>query len=230
MKRRDLIFGVLGVAALGTAEALRPRRKLRLLPTGSTIGQSLPQEFGDWVSERSSDYIGPELSGAVTRALYSELVPRTYFNDTTGEGVAMLAAYGDTQSDLLQLHRPEFCYPAVGYNLRLSRPDRLTLASGVILPCRKVVAYKQDRTENIIYWTRMGEALPQSASEQRTTRISQSIEGVVPDGILMRLSAISDDSDAAFATLQQFIPALLKSVPMAKRKALIGTKLSQGLG
>lgn len=229
MKRRDVIFGAMGVAALGASEALRPRRKLRLLQ-GGTIEQALPSRVGQWSSERSADFIGPELSGAVTKALYSELVPRTYFNDETGDGVALLAAYGDTQSDLLQLHRPEFCYPAVGFNLRLSRPDKLPLGNGAILPCRKVVAYTQERTENIIYWTRMGEALPQSAGEQRTTRIAQSIEGVVPDGILMRFSALSDDSDLAFETLQAFIPAMLKAVPLAKRKAFIGTELSKALG
>lgn len=229
MRRRDVIFGVMGVAALGAAEALKPRRKLRLLQ-GGTIEQALPSRVGEWSSERSEDFIGPELSGSLTRALYSELVPRSYFNDRTGGGIALLAAYGDTQSDLLQLHRPEFCYPAVGFNLRLSRPEKLALGNGVVLPCRKVVAYTQERTENIMYWTRMGEALPQSAGEQRTTRIAQSIEGIVPDGILMRLSAVGDDSDVAFATLQQFIPAMLKAVPLAKRRAFIGTELARALG
>lgn len=228
MRRRDLVFGALGVAALGTAEALRPRKKLQLLQ-GGTIDKALPVRFGAWSSETSSDYIGPELSGSLTRALYSEIVPRTFFNDDTGAAVAVLAAYGDTQSDLLQLHRPEFCYPAVGFNLRLSRPEKVPLGRGLVLPSRKVVAYTQERTENIIYWTRMGEDLPQSAGEQRTTRIAQSIQGYVPDGILMRLS-VGGDSDASFATLAEFIPAMLKATPMYGRKALVGTKLAKALG
>lgn len=227
MKRRDLVFGALGVGALATAEALRPRKKLRLLQHG-TIGQALPVRFGPWSSEKSADYIGPELSGSLTRALYSEIVPRTFFNEETGAGVAVLAAYGDTQSDLLQLHRPEFCYPAVGFNLRVSRPETVSLGPGLVLPSRKVVAFTQERTENIIYWTRMGEALPQSAGEQRTTRIRQSIQGYVPDGILMRLS-IAGDSEPSFATLAQFIPAMLRATPMNGRRALIGTKLATAL-
>ncbi|TAL29123.1 exosortase-associated protein EpsI, V-type [Phenylobacterium sp.] len=230
MNRRYLIFGALGVGALGAAEALRPRHKLRLLQSGVTIDKSLPESFGTWSSERSADYIGPELDGSLTRALYSEIVPRTYFDDETGDGVMLLAAYGDTQSDLLQLHRPESCYPAVGFNVRLSEPATVALGGGVMLPARKVIAYTKERTENIIYWTRLGEALPQSAGEQRQTRIDQSIEGIVPDGILVRLSALGDDSNESFKMLEKFVPQFLRSIPMARRKAFIGTKLSNALG
>jgi EpsI family protein len=228
MRRRDLVFGGIGVAALGAAEALRPRRKIRLLQNG-TIEDSLPVKFGSWSSEHSNDYIGPENAGTLTRALYSQIVPRTYFNDQSGEGVMMLAAYGDTQSDLLQLHRPESCYPAVGYNLRLSQPTAVQLSRGVSLPGRKVVAYTEDRVENIIYWTRLGEALPQSAGEQRRTRITQSIEGVIPDGILMRLSVVGD-TDQGFRLLEQFIPELLRTIPFNRRKAFVGTRLAQAIG
>ena len=95
MRRRNLVFGAMGLAALGVSEALRPRRKVKLLQSG-TIEAALPVAFGSWSSEKSSDYIGPELSGSLTRALYSEIVPRTYFNDETNEAVMILAAYGDT--------------------------------------------------------------------------------------------------------------------------------------
>lgn len=228
MNRRHIIFGGLGLAALGVSEALRPRNKLRLLQ-GGTIDQALPERVGAWSSERTSDYIGPELSGSLTRALYSEIAPRTYFHDETGEGIMLLAAYGDTQSDLLQLHRPEFCYPAVGFNLRMSEPTTVALGGGASLPGRKVVAYTQERVENIIYWARLGEALPQSAGEQRNTRIVQSIEGIVPDGILVRFSALGDSAES-FQMLEAFIPEFLRAIPIARRKAFIGTKLSQSLG
>jgi EpsI family protein len=228
VKRRDLVFGALGLAALGTAEALRPRRRLKLLQDG-TIKEALPVTFGPWSSEESSSFIGPELSGSVTQALYSELVPRTYFHEPTGEAVMMLAAYGDTQSDLLQLHRPEFCYPAVGFNLEMSRPEQVRVGEGLVLPSRKVVAVTQERTENIIYWTRMGEDLPQSAGQQRAARINQSMQGIIPDGILMRLS-VAGESEPAFELLEQFIPALLRAIPLPKRKAFIGTKLSTAIG
>jgi EpsI family protein len=229
MNRRHVVFGALGVAALGTSEVLRPRHKLRLLDSGGTIDKSLPDKFGVWSSERSSDYIGPELEGSLTRALYSEIAPRTYFDDETGDGVMLLAAYGDTQSDLLQLHRPESCYPAVGFNLRMSEAATVQLGGGLTLPGRKVIAYTNERNENIVYWTRMGEALPQSAGEQRRTRISQSIDGIVPDGILVRLSALGD-SDYAFGVLERFIPQFLRAIPMTRRKAFIGTKLAKALG
>jgi EpsI family protein len=228
MKRRDFIFAAAAVASLGTAEALKPRRRLVLL-RGTTIEASLPKQFEDWGSEATSGLVSPELSGSLTRALYSEIVPRLYFHDLEAKGVMLLAAYGDTQSDLLQLHRPEFCYPAVGFTLNLSQPATVPLGGKEVLPVRRVVAAREGRTENIVYWTRMGEDLPRSAGEQRLTRIRQSINGYVPDGILMRFSALGE-SEAAFATLDDFIPRFLKAIAPAPRQAYVGTRLAAALG
>lgn len=222
-----MIFAGAAVASLGVAEALRPRRRLVLLKD-TTIEKSLPDRFGPWASQVTSGLISPELSGSLTQALYSEIVPRLYFHDNEPSGVMMLAAYGDTQSDLLQLHRPEFCYPAVGFDLELSQAAMVPLARGTQLPVRRVVASREGRVENIVYWTRMGEALPRSAGEQRITRIQQSIEGYVPDGILMRFSALGDSAES-FAILDRFIPTFLAAIAPSPRRAFVGTRLAQSL-
>ena len=224
MNRRGLILGGAGLAALGVAEALRPRNRLLLLK-GGTIEDSMPAEFGPWSATETGDLVSPALSGRLTQALYSELVARIYFDRDNGDGVMILAAYGDTQSDLLQLHRPEYCYPAVGFNLAMSKPDAIPLGQGM-LPVRRVVAEMEDRRENIVYWTRMGEALPQSAEQQRATRLKNSIDGIIPDGILMRTSMLGD-TDRAFSVLDRFIPALLQAMPVKYRQAFVGTKLSR---
>lgn len=227
MKRRDVIFGGLGLAALGTAEALMPRKRLMLLKTG-TIAGALPVKFGDWSSEESNGLVNPATAGKLTRALYSQLVQRIYSNVEIGADVMLLAAYGDTQSDLLQVHRPESCYPAVGFTLTMSRPAILDLGNGAKLPIRRVVATMQDRVENIIYWTRIGEALPQSGPEQRSQRISNSINGFIPDGILMRNSLIGE-TEASFAILDRFIPEMLRAIPSKQRMAFVGTKLASAV-
>lgn len=224
-KRRDLILAGLGVAALGAAEWLRPRKRLVLLKSSIKIDDVLPQKFGSWQAQPSSGLVGPEMAGRLARTLYSETVQRVYDDSAGGARVMLLAAYGDTQSDLLQLHRPESCYPAVGFTVTLSKTDNVPVGRG-ILPARRVIAVANEQAENIVYWTRLGERIPQSAGQQRDARLQNAIEGYVPDGILVRCSVVGD-SDASFDVLHRFVPEMLAAARKDGRPALIGTKLSR---
>jgi EpsI family protein len=223
--RRDLMLGALGLGALGAAEALRPRKRLMLLHN-TTIAETIPETFGPWQAEASSGLISPSMAGRLARTLYSEIVPRVYFHKDTGEGVMLLAAYGDTQSDLLQLHRPESCYPAVGFALKSAQTVTLAVAHNAILPARRVVAATEERVENIFYWTRMGEDLPTTGGEQRNTRLINAMHGFVADGILVRCSMVGD-TQASFNTLDQFVAAMLSATPAARLPALVGTRLAR---
>ncbi len=225
IKRRDLILGGLGLGALGAAEAMRPRSKMTLLPKGATVDATIPAAFGPWQSH-VSDLVSPEQAGRLAQTLYSEIVARVYLNDGTGAAVMLLAAYGDTQSDLLQLHRPESCYPAVGFTLQMTAPADLPLPGGANLPIKRVVATLEDRRENIVYWTRVGEALPRTGSEQRDARLKNAMGGYVADGILVRCSAIGD-SDTSFKLLDAFVPTLLQATPKTQRQALVGNTISR---
>lgn len=226
MRRRDLILGGLGVGAFAAAEALKPRRKLKLLQ-GGAIAEAIPVRFGPWEAH-DADLVNPAQAGRLARALYSETVSRTYYHAQTGAGVMVLAAYGDTQSDLLQLHRPESCYPAVGFALQSAKSVEVPLSGGANLPARRVVATIEGRVENILYWTRMGEALPRTGGEQREVRLSNAIHGFVPDGILVRCSVVGE-SGPSFTLLDGFVPTLLEAVAPKFRPALIGTDLSRKL-
>jgi EpsI family protein len=226
MSRRDIILAGLGVAAFGAAEALRPRKRLVLLKD-TTVELTLPLSFSGWVAQPAQGLVSPEQAGRLAQTLYSEIVSRVYVNEATGAAIMMLAAYGDTQSDLLQLHRPESCYPAVGYALRSARSVDLPLPGRGTLPARQVVASREAQIENILYWTRMGEMLPRTGREQRVARLQNAIRGYVPDGILMRCSLVQDDAAAAFKTLDGFVTLMLQAVPSDRRSALIGTELAK---
>lgn len=223
--RRQLLIAALGLGAAGAAEALRPRRKLKLLRSG-TIAQTIPTKFGQWSAEDSSGLVSPEQAGQLARTLYSEIVERTYHSENGDAAVMLLAAYGDTQSDLLQLHRPESCYPAVGFTIMSSTAANLPLGGAALLPARRVVATTADRTENIFYWTRIGETLPQSAADQRGARLANAFHGYVGDGILMRCSAIGAP-EPSFKVLNAFVPQMLEAVGRGQRPALIGSRLTQ---
>lgn len=226
MRRRDLIMAGLGLAAFGAAEAMRPRKRLVLL-RDTTVERTVPLSFSGWVAQPAQGLVSPEQAGRLARTLYSEIVSRVYVDEATGTAVMMLVAYGDTQSDLLQLHRPESCYPAVGYALRSARSADLPLPRQATLPVRQVVATRESYMENILYWTRMGETLPRTGREQRMARLQNAIHGYVPDGVLMRCSLVQDDPAAAFKTLDRFVTSMLQAVPNDGRAALIGTALSR---
>jgi EpsI family protein len=223
MRRRDLVLAGLGLVSLGAAEALRPRRRLVLLK-GATMSKSLPVQFAGWTAQEST-LVNPAMAGRLARTLYSETVSRTYY-DTSGHQIMVLVAYGDTQSDLLQLHRPESCYPAVGYTIQSSRMGQVPVGDGASVPVRRVVATKDGVVETIIYWTRLGERLPQSGGEQRTARLKNSMDGYVADGVLVRLSMLGANSDASFRALDAFIPVMLHAISRPQLPAFIGTKLA----
>jgi EpsI family protein len=213
-----MVLGGLGLAALGTAEALRPRRKLKLLTSG-TIAEAIPERFGSW-GAYAAELVGPEQAGRLAKTLYSEIVQRTYVDDETGAAVMLLVAYGDTQSDLLQLHRPESCYPAVGFNVTMSQPADVPIGNGATLPARHVVAMMDERTENIVYWTRMGEALPRSGGEQRDARLVNAMKGFVADGVLVRCSSVGDSAEQ-FRLLDAFVPKMLAASRKQSLPALV---------
>ncbi len=226
--RRDLLIGGACVAAASSAYALEPRQRQVLLTDGK-IGDALPAVVGDWTAENSDALVQPRADSSLAAKLYSELIGRIYHNGATGEAVMMLVAYGETQNDLLQMHRPEACYPAVGFSLVSTDPAKLALPGGGHVPVRHVVAKAQQRQENILYWARMGEMLPDSAAQQRKARLRIAMQGYVPDGALVRFSMLGQDASQSFAVMNVFIPQLLSAVGVDKRRVLIGTDLAKSM-
>jgi EpsI family protein len=140
-----------------------------------------------------------------------------------------LLAHGDSQTDQLQLHRPEVCYPAVGYTIVSSAEAGIPLPGGVTLPVRRLVANSPDRREHIVYWTRLGEFFPVSDSQQRRDQLKTALGGYIADGLLARFSVAGSDAPSAFSVLQAFIPAMILATPAGDRPALIGTRFAQAM-
>lgn len=227
--RRALVFGVACLGAAGLSYGLRPRRTLNLLGARK-MAQIIPLTVGPWSSSDDAGVVRPQTEGTLAAKLYSELVGRLYTNQETGEQVMMLVAYGSTQSDLLQLHRPEACYPAVGFHLASTARADIPLTRGIAIPGRRVVAQMAERQENIVYWTRLGEFLPTSPGDQREARLKTAITGYIPDGGLFRFSSVSGEADAAFSSIDRFVSELVLAVKPGDRAGLIGTRLATALG
>lgn len=225
--RRDLIMGGAALAGAALAYQLKPHHKLNVLGKRK-MADIVPASFGTWSSQGADGLVTPETEGKLAARLYNEIVSRSYADSETGEQVMMLIAYGDTQSDLLQLHRPEACYPAVGFKVALSRDAAVPLGPNATLPARRVLAQRADRSERIVYWTRVGEFLPTTGSGQRKAQLATAIQGYVPDGALFRFSSIRPDP-GAFDVLDGFIQGLVHAVAPTNRPPLLGAALAHQL-
>ncbi len=227
INRRHAIMGLACMAAAGSATVLTPRRRL-FLAGPNKLDKAIPSAFGGWVDQPSDALITPDDDDSLAAKVYSQTVGRLYVNDS-GAMVMLLIAYGDTQNDLLQLHRPEVCYPAFGFRIDHSAKALIALAPQVEIPGRALTASAPQRIEQVLYWTRIGEHLPTDGREQRIAKLEDQFAGVIPDGVLVRISTIGDDPSEGLALNRRFAMEMMSAMAPIDRPMLIGTAAARQL-
>lgn len=219
LSRRNMIVGGVMLTTAGLCYARRPEPVPSLL--GKTKLESLmPNKIGRWSYETSSGLVLPPRD-QLSERIYDQLVTRVY-SAPDGTGVMLLVAYSGQQDGMLQVHRPEVCYPASGYTLTETRELDLPIAPGFTLPTRFIVADGRSRTEQLIYWTRIGPSFPTGWLDQRRAVIDENLKGRIPDGALVRISTIASDNRTAEMVLNEFTRELIPSLPPKARQALTG--------
>lgn len=219
VSRRNMLIGGAMLAVAGASYARKPKAPPPLL--GKTKLDSLiPDKIGQWTYQTESGLVLPPRD-QLSERIYDDLVTRVYAAPD-GTGVMFLAAYSGQQDGMLQVHRPEVCYPASGYRLSETREMPIALNDGLRLPSRFIVAEGISRTEQLIYWTRIGPSFPTSWLGQRGAVIEENLKGIIPDGVLVRVSTIVPDDNQAVSILQGFAKELIRAVPPKARQALIG--------
>ena len=224
MNRRLVASLVLGAAMAGASaltSALTPGARVTQLQPGFQLETMVPQRFDAWridpgVVPLTPD---PEQQGMLKR-LYDQTLSRTYI-DGAGRRVMLSIAYGGDQSKALQLHLPEVCYVAQGFQLVRDSAGSLATPYGA-LPVKRLVARQQQRNEPITYWITIGDKATRSGIEQKLRRLAYGLSGEVPDGMLVRVSSIAADETGAYALQDGFVAALLASLDAPSRARLIG--------
>jgi EpsI family protein len=178
----------------------------------------IPREFGQWRMVASSSVVLPPPDEMSDR-LYDNLVTRTY-REPGDEFVMVLMAYNNRQDGVLQVHRPEVCYPVGGYVLSDRRRVSIP-ASDRSIPANFFTATGPGRVEQVVYFTRLGGAYPRSWAEQRLAVIHENLAGRIPDGVLMRASMLSTDPVASSATLKAFMSEFIGTAPASLRNLLV---------
>ena len=219
LSRRSTIMGGLLVGIAAAAGGLKLRERVQT-PLSKPLGPGIPKRFGSWAAVEGGGVVKPTEEGE-EKSLYDQEVSRVYMAQDLPP-VMLLIAYGSTQSDTLQVHRPEFCYPAAGFDLQPANKTFTPVAGGRTIPCSFFTATRGDRVEHILYWTRLGDQFPTSWINQHVSRVRNSARGIVPDGVLVRASVIGSEAPAARRQLQSFLSAMVQSSSPSARRGLIG--------
>jgi EpsI family protein len=227
--RRDFMIGSACIASAVVAYELKPTRRTSLLTEGKKISDIVPRAIPGWSSREVSDLVAPETPDSLLARLYGETVGRIYEQQAGGPQIMVLIAHGESESNELQLHRPEVCYPAMGFALSQSAKEDVGIKGSITIPARHLVARSAERQETVIYWTRLGEYFPTTVTEQRLVRLYTAMHRYIPDGLLARFSIIGPDVALSFASIAQFIADLVTHVAPEQRRVLIGTMRANSL-
>lgn len=217
LDRRKVLVGLMLAAGSGVSLARQPHEPIDYLGSAK-LNKLIPRKIGDWEFETTSGLVVPT-EDVMSDSLYSQLLTRVYV-DGQNPPTMLLIAQSAGQTGLLQVHRPEFCYPAGGYELSTIVPRTIS-ANGKRFTANELTATLPGRVEQIIYWTRVGNDMPASWAQQRLSIAIANLKGKIPDAALVRISSVDPDREAAIVRLTSFVEQMVSSLPPAGRKVLV---------
>jgi len=220
---RNVILAVLLLASSGLAMALRPTHRIADEGPAVNLEALIPKQFGDWQEEpqRSGQIINPQLKEKLDR-IYTQTLSRTYIN-AKGERIMLSIAYGADQSDAKQLHYPEVCYPAQGFQVVSTQPGIIKTDFGAIR-VKRILTVMGNRSEPLTYWTTVGNRVVMSGKETKLEQLRYGFRGQIPDGLLFRVSSITPDAEGGYTTQQIFVRELVSGLLESDRLRLAGLK------
>jgi len=214
---------VLTCAFAGAAIAAPVLRPLPADTSRVNLEDMLPREFAGWRIDPASVPIAPapDVKANLDR-IYNQIVSRTYVNDA-GDMMMLTVAYGGDQSDALKAHRQENCYAAQGFSIQGLAHGPMSVA-GREIPVTRMLAVRGERSEPVTYWLTMGNRVVVGRLERLRVQLESGLGGRMPDGMLVRVSSLSNDAPAAFARQGAFMNAALASMKPADAARLVGTR------
>ena len=217
----SLTTAILMIVATALAATLRPSKHVADEGPKIELETLIPKEFGAWRIDASViPVVASPDAQAVLKKIYSQTLARTYIN-RSGDRIMLSVAYGGDQSDSMQVHKPEVCYPAQGFSILSTLKSHLATQFGQI-PVMRLVAVQGARVEPITYWITVGDRVARTGWEQKLAQLHYGLTGRIPDGMLIRVSSIDRDEARAYEVQSQFIQSVLSSMTAPTRARLIG--------
>lgn len=219
---KHLLIALSMLTAAGMALALKPTAKLVDAESQINLETLIPAEFGGWKVDETiaTLLVTPELQKVIEET-YSQTLSRTYVN-REGNRIMLSVAYGGSHGEGMQTHRPEVCYPAQGFQVvKDTQPAVLSTQYGE-LPIKRLVAAQGARNEPITYWVVVGNQQTQFGFRMKLAQLRYTLTGVIPDGMLVRVSSIDRDEKGAYDNQTDFIRSMLAAMHGAERERITG--------
>ena len=138
--RRKFLLGLLFCSAAGVAAWRQPRIKIDYLGT-QKLEDLVPKTIGRWDFVTASGLVIPP-EDDFEKTLYSQVLTRVY-SDNRGTPIMLLLAQNGGQTGFLQIHRPEVCYTAGGYQISAVTPHPIRVGQTVV-PANRMDASLDD--------------------------------------------------------------------------------------
>lgn len=138
----------------------------------------------------------------------------------------MLAlAYAGEQRQEIKMHQPEVCYPAQGYQMLGIHNQEFNIP-GYPFPIngKQLIFKKNNRTEAVSYWIRLGNSFPRTGMEMRLKMLKEGLKGNLDDGVLVRVSTIinqESDASASYQLHEKFLADLVSAVAVSRPGLLV---------
>ncbi|HNQ03395.1 MAG TPA: EpsI family protein [Thiobacillaceae bacterium] len=224
---KHLIIGFLMFAAAGLALALKPTHRLADAGPRIDLETLIPKQFGDWkMDENIVPLIANPVQQEAINRIYNQTLTRTYIN-SHNDRIMLSIAYGGDQSDSMSVHKPEYCYPAQGFQILKNSSDVFSTGDGVI-PIKRLLAKQGTRIEPITYWTTIGDTVSIKGLEWKINQIKYGLAGKIPDGLLFRISTIQADEAAAYRIQDDFSRSLMEAISPESRRRIFGRAAQAG--
>lgn len=223
IKHWVLLALMLASAALGVV--LRPTINMADERPSIALETMVPTTFGQWNAQLniSNQVVNPQQKEMLDK-LYSETLTRTYVNNN-GYRIMLSIAYGKNQSNALQIHTPELCYPAQGFQVTHKQPSELNLAARPIA-ATQLETFLGQRFEPLTYWTVVGDHITTNRTNKKMVEMRYAMTGRIPDGMLVRVSSIDKNTANAYVIQSQFASEMIQAIAPEHRVRFAGTSIS----
>jgi EpsI family protein len=220
---RVVVTGLAMLVAAAVAVGMKPTRMLAEERARLDLDAMIPSQFGDWGIDTSIVPVLPSPDvQAKLNSIYSQTLARTYVN-SRGERIMLSIAYGGVQEEGLQTHVPEMCYPAQGFDVLKQEAGELASRFGD-LAVKRLVASQGRRVEPITYWMTVGDQVVRVGWRWKLAQLRYGLTGVLPDGMLVRVSSIQADERAAYRAHHEFVDAMLGAIDQRDRTHFVGSQ------
>ena len=215
---------VLMLFSAGLAVGLTPNKHTASPTQVLDLSTLVPNSIGEWeeVTVQSTLIVNPQQKLMLDK-LYSNTLSRTYVNKQ-GYQIMLSIAHGKGQKDGLEIHKPDICYPAQGFEITKRQQTLLQLKkTDEPLHAIQLLTQNKSRTEPLIYWTLIGSNVFTSRIEKKYIEIKKAFNDEIPDGMLVRISSIDKDEGNALAMQTAFAKSWFESGDMAANRYFFGT-------